>query len=142
MIPVNLIAPILGLALFVAAAGGAYWKGMTNERAEWEAKAAQSKIAAQDQEAIWAKNVTDLKVQHEKDKARLSSNLRIALDGLRDRPAVRLPEAARAACNGSTGAELARGDAVFLAGYSADAAALQADLKACKEYIRVITESK
>lgn len=37
-----------------------------------------------------------------------------------------------AACIGSTGAELARGDAEFLAGYAADAARLEAALNQCE----------
>lgn len=39
---------------------------------------------------------------------------------------------APAACTGSTGAELARGDAEFLAGYAADAAKLEAALNQCE----------
>ena len=39
---------------------------------------------------------------------------------------------APAACIGTTGAELARGDAEFLAGYAADAARLEAALNQCE----------
>lgn len=71
-----------------------------------------------------AQNVKDAEYR------RIAARLSDALRELRSRPD-RLPEAARTACEGSSGKELAGPDAGFLSGYSADAARLQADYDAC-----------
>ena len=70
--------------------------------------------------------------------ANINRKLSTALVELRSRPE-RIVTVTRsempgtpAACAGTTGAELARGDAEFLAGYAADAARLEAALKQCE----------
>ena len=138
MIPTALIGPLAGAVIAVALLGGAYFKGHHDANVDWEAKAAASKIEAQQQEAAWAESMGRVRKQHEDEKAVVQSRLTTALNSLRDRPAVRLPEAARAACAGATGKELARPDAEFLVRYAADAAQLQSDLRACKAYINTV----
>ena len=137
-IPLNLIGPLAGAVVAIALLGGAYFKGSHDANAKWEAEAAASKIVAQQQEAAWAESMQRVRVQHEQEKAVVQSRLNIALNGLRDRPAVRLPEAARAACAGATGAELSRPDSEFLIREAARADSLAGDLRACKRYIDTV----
>lgn len=90
---------------------------------------------------IEAKAVRSLAQAQEKrneEVARITRNHATIVDGLRKRPeriitssSSEMPSAS-AACAGTTGAELARGDAEFLAGYSADAAKLEAALNQCE----------
>jgi ribosomal protein S11 len=139
-IPLNLIGPLAGAVVAIALLGGAYFKGSHDANTKWEAEAAASKIAAQQQEAAWAESMERVRIQHEKDKSLVQSRLTIALNGLRDRPAIRLPEAARAACVGATGSELSRPDSEFLIREAARADSLAGDLRACKAYINTITK--
>lgn len=73
-------------------------------------------------------------VKNEQLKA-IDRRLNTALGELRkrpDRPAPGAPPRDTAACAGATGAELAGGDAEFLAGFAADAARLQAAVETCQ----------
>lgn len=70
--------------------------------------------------------------------ARINKRHAAVIDSLRQRPERKVPDSnhevpgATPACTGTTGAELARGDAEFLAGYAADAARLDAELTKCE----------
>lgn len=74
-------------------------------------------------------------IESNKYKKLASSNtaLNATLDELRKRSA-RLSEPSRVQCAGSTGTELSRPDANFLARYSARAEWFRLEWKACKEY--------
>jgi hypothetical protein len=82
------------------------------------------------------------KIQKEKLNAVKTANAKYnaLIDSLRNRPETRadgMPEGADNAV-GCTGAGLARPDAEFLAGYSADAAKLQAAYNSCRQAYEVI----
>ena len=68
---------------------------------------------------------------HATELRRLSAAHAAALHELRERPQ-RLPAPAAAACAGTSGAELARDDAAFLAGFAADRDGLLAAVRACE----------
>ena len=133
-----------------AAAGGGYYKGNSAGKAEVQAEWAKEKAEqyaeyAKGQEAARAREqemqAAADKLRREKDAQIKEINARATAltNSLRDRkerPAESgaVSGAARS-CSGASGAELARRDGEFLAGYSADAARLQAALDQCiKQY--------
>ena len=142
---------ILGFVLAIgAAAGGGYYKGNSAGRAEvqqaWDKEKAEQYAAYAKGQEEARKREQEMqqaadKLRREKDAEIRDINARtIALsNSLRDRqerPAQNgaVSGAARS-CGGASGAELAKGDGEFLAGYSADAARLQAALDQCvKQY--------
>ena len=133
-----------------AAAGGGYYQGNTAGRAviqqAWDKEKAEQYAAyAKGQEEARQREqemqqAAD-KLRREKDAQIRDINARATAlsNSLRDRqerPAKdgAMSGAARS-CAGASGAELAKGDGEFLAGYSADAARLQAALDQCvKQY--------
>ena len=142
---------ILGFVLAIgAAAGGGYYQGNTAGRAviqqAWDKEKAEQYAAyAKGQEEARQREremqqAAD-KLRREKDAQIRDINARATAlsNSLRDRqerPAKdgAMSGAARS-CAGASGAELAKGDGEFLAGYSADAARLQAALDQCvKQY--------
>lgn len=142
---------ILGFVLAVgAAAGGGYYSGKEAGQAEvqqkWDKeKAEQYAEYAKGQEAARAREqemqVAADKLRREKDAQIKDINARATAlaNSLRDRPERPTQDGAVSntprSCVGASGAELAKGDGEFLAGYSADAARLQAALDQCvKQY--------
>jgi hypothetical protein len=142
---------ILGFVLAIgAAAGGGYYQGNTAGRAviqqAWDKEKAEQYAAyAKGQEEARQREqemqqAAD-KLRREKDAQIRDINARATAltNSLRDRqerPSKdgSMSGAARS-CAGASGAELAKGDGEFLAGYSADAARLQAALDQCvKQY--------
>jgi hypothetical protein len=142
---------ILAFVLAVgAAAGGGYYQGNTAGRAvvqqAWDKEKAEQYAAYAKGQEEARKREQEMqgaadRLRREKDAEIRDINARtIALsNSLRDRqerPAQNgaVSGAARS-CGGASGAELAKGDGEFLAGYSADAARLQAALDQCvKQY--------
>lgn len=142
---------ILGFVLAVgAAAGGGYYKGNSAGKAEVQAdwakeKAEQYAEYAKGQEAARAREqemqqAAD-KLRREKDAQIRDINARATAltNSLRDRQERPSKDGSMSgtarSCSGASGAELAKGDGEFLAGYSADAARLQAALDQCvKQY--------
>jgi hypothetical protein len=142
---------ILGFVLAVgAAAGGGYYKG--NSAGQAEVQQAWDKEKAE-QYAAYAKGQEEArrreqemqaaadKLRREKDAEIRNINARATAltNSLRDRqerPAQSgNGSGAARSCSGASGAELAKGDGEFLAGYAADAARLQAALDQCvKQY--------
>ena len=142
---------ILAFVLAVgAAAGGGYYKGNSAGKAEVQAEWAKEKAEqyaeyAKGQEAARAREqemqAAADKLRKEKDAQIKEINARATAltNSLRDRkerPAESgTASGAARSCSGASGAELARRDGEFLAGYSADAARLQAALDQCvKQY--------
>lgn len=89
----------------------------------------------------------DLAVKHELTRGahatelhRLSAAHAAVLDELRERPR-RLPAPAAAACAGTSGAELSRDDAQFLAGFAHERDNLLAAVRACEKRERDNFES-
>lgn len=111
--------------------------GITRERTEWAARiekerAESFKAGLETERNQQEKTNAALKTQAAA-MARINTGLRRDLDGLRNRPErpADLPEIARAACQGTTGAELSRPDAEFLVGEAARADEQRAGLDAC-----------
>ena len=142
---------ILAFVLAVgAAAGGGYYQGNTAGRAvvqqAWDKEKAEQYAAYAKGQEEARKREQEMqqaadKLRREKDAEIRDINARATAltNSLRDRqerPAKdgSMSGAARS-CSGASGAELAKGDGEFLAGYSADAARLQAALDQCvKQY--------
>lgn len=133
--------PWLILAGVLALAGAFVYGdhvGTIRERTDWTARieqaraeAAEAARAAERQQQEVVNNV--LREQNDRIHS-VNAGLRRDLDGLRHRPprhADPVPEPARAACQGGTGAELSREDAGFLVGEAARADELRAGLAAC-----------
>jgi hypothetical protein len=133
-----------------AAAGGGYYKG--NSAGQAEVQQAWDKEKAE-QYAAYAKGQEEArqreqemqqaadKLRREKDAQIKDINARATAlsNSLRDRQERPSKDGAMSgaarSCAGASGAELAKGDGEFLAGYSADAARLQAALDQCvKQY--------
>jgi hypothetical protein len=142
---------VLGGIAGLVMLGFSYWKGYTagkdNIQQKWDADkvvwerelyAAQSKARQIEQQMQTKAD----KIQKEKLNAVKTANAKYnaLIDSLRNRPETRadgMPEGADNAV-GCTGAGLARPDAEFLAGYSADAAKLQAAYNSCRQAYEVI----
>jgi Protein of unknown function (DUF2514) len=142
---------ILAFVLAIgAAAGGGYYKGNKAGQAEvqqaWDKEKAEQYAAyAKAQEEARAREqemqAAADKLRREKDAQIKDINARAtaltnSLRNRQERPAQdgAVSSAARS-CGGASGAELAKGDGEFLAGYAADAARLQAALDQCvKQY--------
>jgi hypothetical protein len=142
---------ILGFVLAIgAAAGGGYYKGNSAGRAEiqqaWDKEKAEQYAAyAKGQEEARQR---EQEMQQAADKLRKEKDAQIRdinaratalTNSLRDRQERPSKDGSMSgtarSCSGASGAELAKGDGEFLAGYSADAARLQAALDQCvKQY--------
>jgi hypothetical protein len=123
---------ILGAAILLAVSHGfAFVKGRGWERAGWEAKVAEQTAKVIETERIWQGAYNEASKSYLTRIRTTDDRLRIALDGLRDRPDRPMPEAPRADCKGATGAELSRRDAEFLAGVSTRADRIRAGYELC-----------
>lgn len=137
---------LLGAVLAVGIAGGVgYWKGDEAGQAKiqqlWDQDKARlaeeyaKNLAEQREKEREAQSVAD-KTREQKDREIREANARntALLNSLRDRPERSKDggvSQSAGACSAATGAQLARGDGEFLAGYSADAARLQKELDHC-----------
>ena len=94
---------------------------------------AEAQEQARAREQALVKQSEDIRRTKDAQIKTINTRLASALSSLRNRPerqASGVPNDT-ASCTASTGAELARGDAEFLAGYAADAARLQSAYQAC-----------
>lgn len=142
---------IAGSVLAVVFAYGAgHWQGddagQAKVQAQWDrekakqmAEYAENMRLAREKEQALQQGANNLREEKDRELKKIADTNRILLGSLRNRPE-RPAEGsavsgAASACSGATGAQLAKGDAEFLAGYSADAAALKAALDQCvKQY--------
>jgi hypothetical protein len=113
---------------------GAYFKGRSDMDAVWQEKMIVAEREAHDREVKLQEAANEISRQYQVDRSRINSQLADALERLRERPE-RLPEPARATCNGSTGAELSGADAGFLEREAARADELRAALQACQAWV-------
>jgi len=112
--------------------GFGYMKGKAVVTAEYaEQQAAAAEVASLRGRAALIKQTANEKAKDDRIKA-IDDDLRIAVDELRRTRSERMPASAAAACQGSTGRELARPDAEFLEGYSADRRKWIAEVIACQ----------
>jgi len=143
---------VAGAVIAVALAGaGGYIKGTAHGKAEvqsaWDQE--HAKQAEEYAKAQAAAREKEQELQAQADQLRKESYEQIKdinarsdklIDSLRkrsERPTTSASAVSGAtqSCSGASGAELASRDAIFLAGYSADAARLQAALDTCvKQY--------
>lgn len=114
---------------------------IATERKAQADEIARLKAEAQATESTWKGKAHELHRAREIEVGNIAAALDAAERRLRDRPARRadLPEAARAACAGSTGAELSGEDGRFLAGEAARANQLRAALAECQGWIEAVT---
>lgn len=143
-----LLGGLAGLAML----GFSYWKGYTYgkdviqqkwnaEKVVLEREAQEAKDHAREVERSMQNKVN--RIQREKQNAVKTADIkyRALADSLRDRPETRaadtMPDSTGSAV-GCTGAQLARPDAEFLAGYAADAERLQAAYNSCRDAYQVI----
>jgi len=142
---------IAGSVLAVVFAYGAgHWQGddagQAKVQAQWDrekakqmAEYAENMRLAREKEQALQQGANNLREEKDRELKKIADTNRILLGSLRNRPE-RPAEgsavsSAAGACSGATGAQLAKGDAEFLAGYSADAASLKAALDQCvKQY--------
>lgn len=138
---------ILGAVLAVTAAfGGGYVKGnyagqekiqqqWDKERAALEAEYASNLLAQQKKEQAAQDAANRLRVEKDRELREINARATALANSLRDRPDRPATNggmpADPGACSAATGAQLARGDAEFLAGYSSDAARLKRELDHC-----------
>ena len=142
---------IAGSVLAVVFAYGAgHWQGddagQAKVQAQWDrekakqmAEYAENMRLAREKEQALQQGANNLREEKDRELKKVADTNRILLGSLRNRPERPAEGSAvsstASACNGATGAQLAKGDAEFLAGYSADAAALKAALDQCvKQY--------
>ena len=142
---------IAGSVLAVVFAYGAgHWQGddagQAKVQAQWDrekakqmAEYAENMRLAREKEQALQQGANNLREEKDRELKKVADTNRILLGSLRNRP--KRPaegsavSSAASACSGATGAQLAKGDAEFLAGYSADAASLKAALDQCvKQY--------
>jgi hypothetical protein len=118
------------IVVFLLAVTGSYFKGKSDSDAAWTIKISEQERVAREKEQELQKEHNNVANQLRAENERIVSRLDDALEQLRSRPS-RLPEPARTACTGSSGAELSREDAGFLAREAARADKLRAELDAC-----------
>jgi hypothetical protein len=143
---------IVGAAVAVAVAGSVgYYKGdqagqafvnqqWDRERAEQMAAFAEAQRQAREKEQALQAGADNLRQEKEREIRNITARANALANSLRDRPDRPATEGGAVsgssnACRGASGAQLARGDGEFLAGYAADAARLSAALNQCiKQY--------
>lgn len=110
------------------------------ERAEQMAAFAEAQRQAREKEQALQLGADNLRQEREREIRNITARANALANSLRDRPDRSTSEgssmsSASGACRGASGAQLARGDGEFLAGYSADAAKLSKALDICiKQY--------
>lgn len=142
---------IAGSVLAVVLAYGAgHWQGddagqakvqarWDKEKAKQMAEYAENMRLAREKEQALQQGADHLREEKDRELKKVADTNRILLGSLRNRPERPAEGSAvsgsAGACSAATGAQLAKGDAEFLAGYSADAASLKAALDQCvKQY--------
>jgi hypothetical protein len=143
---------IAGSVLAVVFAYGAgHWQGddagQAKVQAKWDkekakqmAEYAENMRLAREKEQALQQGADHLREEKDREIRNINARATALANSLRDRPDRPTTESGAVsgttgACNGATGAQLAKGDAEFLAGYSADAASLKAALDQCvKQY--------
>lgn len=109
---------------------------IANIHADYDKKRADAESAARTKEQTLQKAAEQAVKDKNAQVASVTRRLNNTIAGLRTRPERSITPSelptTPGACFGLSGAELARGDGEFLAGYAADAARLEAALKQCE----------
>jgi hypothetical protein len=143
---------IAGSVLAVVFAYGAgHWQGddagQAKVQAQWDkekakqmAEYAENMRLAREKEQALQQGADHLREEKDREIRNINARATALANSLRDRPDRPTTESGAVsgtagACSGATGAQLARSDGEFLAGYAADAARLKAALDQCvKQY--------
>jgi len=132
---------VIAAAAGLAGYGKGYSAGSNSVQQEWDkekarqmAEYAAAQEAARKKEQAWQASADLLRQEKEREIRNINARATALSNSLRNR--AERPEAggvreAACACSGASGAQLARGDAEFLAGFAADAERNQAALKQC-----------
>lgn len=127
-----------GLALL-----GAIWLhgcsvGKSGEQRKAEAALVQQTADVLAKERAWAQAIKGSTDAKDTELRRVGTERDAAIASLRNRTRERLPAASRAACAGSTGAELSEPDAIDLVGLATRADQLRAALAECQGWIEAV----
>jgi hypothetical protein len=115
------------------------------ERAAQEAAYALAQEEARAKEQALQANADAIRQEKDREIRNLNARATALVNSLRDRserPSTEtstLPSTARS-CSGASGAELARGDGEFLAGYGSDAEKLQIALNQCIQQYKAVRD--
>ncbi len=130
------------LVVCAALAFGAGWKTngwrkdtvLAQVKADYDSKRADAEDAARKREHSWIEEAVELRKVKDAEIATINRKLDVTVAGLRARPerSSSAVSSTTPTCAGSSGAQLARGDGEFLAGYAADVAQLNAALDQCE----------
>lgn len=131
---------LVALALLAGAYGTGRWQQWrADQRESVAAQLEAEKKARQDEQAL-RNDMEVLKDARDQELRAVAAQRDAALRELRNRPD-RLPPAAAPSCAGTTGAELSRPDAEFLAGFAARADELRVELGKCQQRERAVFEA-
>lgn len=122
-----ILAGLLALALAAAGVQTIRLKSLEASTAQALAEASED---ARAKESAWQSTLTKVRDEKDAEIRSVAAARDAGLARVRNRRP-RLPEAARAACEGSTGRELSGGDAEFLVRLAGRADELRAELAAC-----------
>ena len=117
--------------------GIGYRYGQKIKQGEWDADRLKLQNAAIQLKEAWNADIAQQKQAQADEVAGINARLADALERVRKRPE-RLPEPARATCEGATGSELSRPDATFLEREAARADEQRAALSACYQWINTV----
>ena len=128
---------LIAAAAAISAAAG-FYGGWTIKQGQWDAATVAAQQDAQTQRERQDAEIAKQNQAHADQVRTVNRKLADALERLRNRPE-RNNEPARAACEGSTGAELSGPDAAFLEREAARADELRAAVSACYAWIDEVT---
>ena len=121
---------------------GAFASGVWVQSYRATAKHNAELVAAQDETAAvkrgWERSLSEQRQEYANEIAAINVDRDALLERLRKRPS-RLPQPARAACAGSTGAELSAEDGSVLVGLAVEADTVAAKLTECQGWIDSVT---
>lgn len=136
----TIYARLAAYALLVAAIFAAgYALGTRLKQGQWDAATLAQEQADQAKAKAWALEITAQRSKHDEDLRAINTRLADALERLRKRPE-RMPEPARAACQGATGAELSGPDAIAFVRLAARADELRAALGECQAWAETVSK--
>jgi len=123
----------------IAAFFGGLKVGRDAVQSEWDKDKIARDEKARKVEASWSEQIQKARSTRDDEIDRINTSLADALERLRKRPD-RMPEAARAACEGGTGAQLSGPDAGFLSREAARAESLRAALSECYTWVDTVKQ--
>jgi hypothetical protein len=134
------MTPYITLGAVVLAGAVGFGLGNRLKQAEWDADVLARENTARAVEASWATQIAQARSTRDDEIDRINVRLADALERLRKRPE-RMSEAARATCQGGTGAQLSGPDAGFLERLAARADQQRAALAECYRWNETVKNS-